>query len=221
MLLLPWLVGVLVAGFVWLHLPLLVAWLTGYLASYYALLAVKTRRLARVRTQLWVYLTPTVLAAGLVLALRPQVLWYAPAYALLLAVNAGYAARRDDRALLNNLASVLQSCLMVLVCATVAGAPLRDVAVAFAIVTAYLAGTVLHVKALIRERRNARYRWASIGYHVVALAGVLWLGVWVAVVFAALAVRAFVLSGRQLRPAVIGIVEIVASAAVLAVAVWH
>ncbi len=221
MLLLPWLVGVLVAGFVWLHLPLLVAWLTGYLASYYALLAVKTHRLARVRTQLWVYLTPTVLAGGLVIALRPQVLWYAPAYALLLAVNAGYAARRDDRALLNNLASVVQSCLMVFVCATVAGAPLRDVAVAFAIVTAYLAGTVLHVKALIRERRNARYRWASIGYHIVALAGAIWLGVWVAVVFAALAVRAFVLSGRQLRPAVIGIVEIVASAAVLAVAVWH
>lgn len=221
MLLLPWLAGVLVVGFVWVHVPLLVAWLTGYLASYYALLAVKTRRPARARVQLWVYLTPTVLAGGLVLALRPEVLWYAPAYALLLAVNAGYAAQRDDRALLNNFVSVLQSCLMVLVCATVAGAPLRDVVVAFAVVTAYLVGTVLHVKALIRERRNVRFRWASIGYHVVVLVGAFWVGVWVAAVFAALALRAFILSGRQLRPAVIGIVEIVASAAVLAVAVWH
>jgi len=158
MLLLPWLAGTLLAGFRWVHVPLLIAWLTGYLASYYGLLAVKTRRPARVRAQLVVYGLPTVLIGAVLLVLMPRLLWYAPAYAVLLAVNVRYAARRDDRALVNDLASVLQSCLMVFVCATVAGVPLSDVAVAFAAITAYFVGSVLHVKALIRERGNPRYR---------------------------------------------------------------
>jgi hypothetical protein len=34
-----------------LHLPLLAAWMAGYLGSYYALQAVKTRRLRRFRVQ--------------------------------------------------------------------------------------------------------------------------------------------------------------------------
>ncbi len=220
MLLLPWLAGTLLAGFRWVHVPLLIAWLTGYLASYYGLLAVKTRRPARVRAQLWVYGVPTVLIGAVLLVLMPRLLWYAPAYAALLAVNVRYAARRDDRALVNDLASVLQSCLMVFVCATVAGVPLSDVAVAFAAITAYFVGSVLHVKALIRERGNPRYRYASIAYHLVALAAASLLGIGLAAVFALLAARAWLLAGRRLRPGVIGIVEIVASLALLAALLW-
>ncbi len=215
MLLLPWLVGTVISGFRWLHVPLLLAWLTGYLSSYYALLAVKTRRPGRVRAQLWVYGVPTVVLGALVVALRPAVLWYAPAYAVLLAVNVAYAARRDDRALFNDFALVLQSCLMVFICATVAGAPLGDVAVAFGAVTVYFVGTVLHVKALIRERDNPRYRWASIAYHLLAFIASLWFVVALAVVFGLLALRAIALAGRRLRPGVLGLVEIVASLALL------
>ena len=216
MLLLPWLAGTLVAGFRWLHLPLLLAWLSGYLASYYALLAVKTRRPRRFKDQLWFYAPPTLALGAVVLALRPAVLWYAPAYALLLAVNVAYAARRNDRALLNGLASVIQSCLMVFVCATVAEVPPAEVAGPFAAVTAYFVGTVLHVKAMIRERDNASYRWASVGYHLLALVGAIWLGWAVAAVFALLAVRAWALPGRELTPGRIGVVEIVASLGLLA-----
>ncbi len=215
MLLLPWLVGTIVAGFRWLHVPLLLAWLTGYLTSYYGLLAVKTRRPGKVRAQLWVYGVPTVVLAVLVIALRPAVLWYAPAYGVLLAVNVAYAARRDDRALLNDLALVAQSCLMVFVCATVAGAPLRELVVPFAAVTAYFVGVVVHVKGLIRERDNPRYRWASVSFHLVAFIASLWFGVALAVVFGLLALRAIALAGRQLRPGVLGIVEIAASLALL------
>jgi hypothetical protein len=215
MLLLPWLTGTIIAGFWWLDLPLLLAWLTGYLTSYYGLLAVKTRRAGRVRAQLWVYGTPTVALGALVVALRPPLLWYAPAYALLLAVNVAYAARRDDRALVNDLASVVQSCLMVLVCATVAGAPLGQVGVAFAALIAYFVGVVLHVKALIRERGNPRYRWASIAFHLVAFVASISFGPALAVVFGMLALRAWVMAGRVLRPGVLGIVEIIASLALL------
>jgi hypothetical protein len=215
MLLVPWLAGVLTAGFRWVHLPLLGAWLAGYLASYYVFQAVKTRRLNRFRAQLVAYAVPTVLLGGLVLGLRPSVLWYAPAYALLLAVNAGYAFRHRERALANDLASVAQSCLMVFVCATVAGAPLDRVLPAFLAVTAYFVGTVLYVKTMIRERGHVGYYRASVAYHLVILAVAAWFRAPVAILFAALLARAIVFPRRRLTPKQVGLVEIVASVLLL------
>ena len=215
MLLVPWLAGVLTAGFRWVHLPLLGAWLTGYLASYYAFQALKTRRLGRFRAQLMVYAIPTVVLGGLVLGLRPPVLWYAPAYALLLAVNAVYALRHRERALVNDLASVAQSCLMVLVCATVAGVSSDRVLPAFLAVTAYFVGTVLYVKTMIRERGHAGYYRASVAYHLAILAVAAWFRAPVAILFAGLLVRAIVFPRRRMTPKQVGIIEIVASALLL------
>ncbi|MBX6748072.1 MAG: YwiC-like family protein [Micromonosporaceae bacterium] len=215
MLLVPWLAGVLTAGFRWPHVPLLGAWLAGYLASYYVFQAVKTRRPGRFRAQLVTYAIPTVLLGGLVVALRPPVLWYAPAYAGLLAVNAAYALRRRERALANDLASVAQSCLMVLVCATVAGAPLDRVLPAFLAATAYFVGTVLYVKTMIRERGHAGYYRASVGYHLAILALAAWFRAPVAILFAGLLARAAIFPRRRLTPKQVGIIEIVASVLLL------
>jgi hypothetical protein len=215
MLLLPWLAGVLTTGFRWPHLPLLVAWLTGYLLSYYLLLAVKTRRPGRIRPHMLVYGIPTLLLGGLVLAVRPGLLWYAPAYALLLAVNAGYAANRNERALLNDLASVVQSCLMVFVCATVADVPPAAVVAVFAVLLAYFTGTILYVKTMIRERASAGYRRASVVFHLLAAAAMLWLDPVIGVVFVLLLARAWALPGRRLTPVRVGVLEIVASLLVL------
>lgn len=166
---------------------------------------------------------------GVVLAARPQVLILAPAYLVLLAGNAGYAWRRDERALLNDLASVLQSCLMIFVTALVADVPIRSVAPVFLAVLLYFTGTVPHVKAMIRERGNPAYRRASVAYHVVSLAVAAWLvaatrlGVPVVAVFVLLFVRAVVLPRllpkHRISPKQVGIVEIVASGLLLAAVV--
>jgi hypothetical protein len=216
MLLLPYLAAVLTVGFRWPHLPLLAAWLAGYLLSYYALQAVKTRRPRRVRAQLLLYGAVTAPLAMLVVAARPQVLAYAPAYALLLAVNAGYAWRRRDRALLNDLASVLQSCMIVLVVAAVAATPARQVAHVFAAMLLYFAGTVLYVKTMIRERGSAAYHRASVGYHLMALALAAWLSPALAAVFALLLARAWALPRRPLTPKQVGVIETVACLLLLA-----
>jgi hypothetical protein len=212
MLLLPWLTGVLTAGFRWLHLPLLGAWLSGYLFSYYLLQAVKTRRPHRVRGQLLAYATPTVLLGGLLVALRPQLLWYAPAFAILFAVNLGYATRRNERALLNDLTSVAQSCLMIFVSATLAAAPPAQVVPAFLAVTAYFTGTVLYVKTMIRERGRASYYRASVAYHLAILALAAWWHQPVAILFAILLARAVLLPRLPMTPKQVGILEIAASA---------
>ncbi|HLU45226.1 MAG TPA: YwiC-like family protein [Natronosporangium sp.] len=212
MLVVPYLVGGLLAGWSWVSAPLLVAWIAGYLLSYYAFQAVKTRRPGRWRAQLTLYGAITVPLVTLVVAARPAVLWYAPAYALLLLVNAGYAARRQERALLNDLASVLLSCLMVGVAATVAGmdplAPTWPIVGAFLACTGYFAGTAFYVKTMIRERGERRWRWWSVGYHAGALAGAVWLGPTLAVLFTWFLIRAWWLPRKALVPKQVGMIEI-------------
>jgi hypothetical protein len=211
MLLVPYVCGVAIAGFAWPDVPLFGAWLAGYLFSYYALQWVKVRRWARLREQLLLYGGVVVVLGGVVVVARPAVLLYAPLYALLLAANAGFARQRRDRALVNDLVSVVGSCLMVFVAATVAGAPLRDLAVAFVACLLYFAGTVLHVKTMIRERGSVRYHRASVAYHAVALGAAVLLGPALALVFALLLARAIVFPWLTLTPKRVGITEIVAS----------
>jgi len=154
----------------------------------------------------------------LVVAARPAVLWYAPAYALLLAANAWYAYRRKERALLNDAASVVQSCLIVPVVGVIAGAGGGRVAVAFTLCLAYFLGTAFYVKTMIRERGSVAYRRWSVGYHLVALAAVGVLAVvdgwsvtgwapWSVALFAWLAVRAAMLPGFPLTPKRVGLLE--------------
>ncbi|HEX6338599.1 MAG TPA: YwiC-like family protein [Jiangellaceae bacterium] len=227
MLTVPYFAGLLVAGWSWVAAPLGIAWLAGYLLSYYVFLAIKTGRPGRWRAQLVVYSALAVPLVSVVVWARPSVLWYATAFAALSAVNAWYARRRRERALLNDLASVVQSCLMVLVVTTVAQAPLADSAGAFAVCLAYFAGTTFYVKTMIRERSNVTYRRWSIGYHAAALAVVAvattamagWLGlVWVAV-FGWFLVRAWLLPGRGLPPKQVGFIEI-GNCVLLLAAIW-
>ncbi|HEX6873245.1 MAG TPA: YwiC-like family protein, partial [Micromonosporaceae bacterium] len=106
MLLVPFLAGLIVAGPAWVDIPLFVAWLAGYLWSYYIFQAIKIGRLGRYRDQLAWYGAVTVPPLLVVVWARPVVLWFAPVYAVLLAVNAWYAWRRRERALVNDAASV-------------------------------------------------------------------------------------------------------------------
>lgn len=208
MLLLPYAVGVMLVGPRWPDVPLLGAWLAGYLLSYYAFQAVKSRRPRRFADQLLVYGLVTASLAATVLIARPAVLGYAPIYAVLLAVNAGHAWRRRERALLNDLASVAQSCLLVFVLATISRVPLAEVVPAFLALVLYLVGTVLYVKTMIRERGDAGYRRLSVGFHAVALLAAAWLDVLLVPVFVLLLARAVVLPGRRLRPVHVGLIEL-------------
>jgi len=216
MLLVPFLVALIAAGADWLQVPLLVAWLGGYLLSYYAFLALKTRRPARVLPQLRLYAAITVPTALVVVVLRPQVLWFAPAYAGLLAVNARYAWHHRDRALTNDLAAVVQGTLMVPVAATVAGVSPVEVLAPFVIVLLYFIGTVLFVKTMIRERGDEAFLRASIAFHAVA-AVVAGLILWpLAILFAWFGVRAAWLPRYSMTPKTVGLVEIGNCVALLA-----
>lgn len=208
MLVVPYVAGLLVAGWSWVAVPLVAAWLAGYLLSYYLFQAIKTGRPSRWRDQIMLYGVVILPLVAVVVWARPAVLWYAPVYAALWLVNAWYARRRRERALLNDLASVVQSCLMVFVVATVAGTSPAAVAGVFAACAAYFVGTALFVKTMIRERGSVTYRRWSIGYHAAALVLAVLLGPAIAVLFTWLLVRAWAFPGRRLAPMHVGLIEI-------------
>ena len=207
MLLVPYLAGLLAAGYRWPDVPLLGAWLSGYLLSYFALLSIKSRRPARYRVQLLGYAAVAAPLAAVVVLVRPRVLLFAPGFAVLLAVNAWYAARRRERALGNGVASVLQSCLLILVVATIAGHLTGAAVGAFVLCLAYFTGTVFYVKTMIRERDNVAYRWWSVGYHLLALPVAALVSPWAGGLFLWLLVRAWLLPGRGLAPVRVGLLE--------------
>lgn len=218
MLVLPFAAGVVCNRPVWLHLPLLVAWLAGYLLSYFALLAVKTCRPGRVAPQLRLYGAITVAAGLPVTVMRPSVLMFAPAFTVLFAVNVAAAHRRDDRALAGGLASVVQSCLMVPVAVLVSGGDITDGVAPGLVLLGYFAGAVLYVKTMIRNRGDVRYLRASVALHAATAAAMVLLAWPVAALFGWLLVRAAWFPRLHLTPKQVGLVE-VANSALLLVAV--
>ncbi len=217
MLALPYLAGLITAGYRWPDVPLLAAWLCGYLLSFFVFQAVKSRRPGRYRRQILLYGAIAAPLTVLVVAVRPAVLWYAPAYTVLFAVNAWFAWRRRERALLNDAASVAASCLMVLVVGTVAATAPSAVLPAATLCLGYLLGTVFYVKTMIRERGNPVFRRWAIAYHVLALGVAAWLSPWAGLLFAWLLARAALLPGRNWQPKRVGLIELANSVLLLLV----
>lgn len=215
MLLVPYVVGVAMASPAWVHVPLLVAWLGGYLGSYYAMLALKTRRVRRVRRQLLLYGAVTAPAAVVALVVRPDLAVFAPAFAGLLAVNAWFAWQRRDRAVVNDLVSVVQGALMVPVAAMAVGATPGSVAEAFTLVLLYFTGTVLFVKTMIRNRGDRAYLRASVAFHALAAVVATVISWPFLVLFGWLLTRAVLLPRYPLSPKQIGMAEIANSVALL------
>jgi hypothetical protein len=218
MLAVPYLTGLVAVGFRWPDLPLLIGWLAGYLLSYYVLLGFKSRRPARYREPITLYAAVTVPMVLLTVLAAPGVLAWAPLYAGLFAVNAWHAYRRRERAFLNDLAAVVQSCSIVFVTATVAGRPAADALGVFLLCLGYFTGTVFYVKTMIRERGNVRFRRWSVAYHLVACAVAWWASPVAGLFFTVLLARAAVLPHRSLTPRQVGSGELALCVLVVPVA---
>lgn len=229
MITLPALAGVILAGPAPQHLPLLLFWFSGYFLFHAASLWLKSRRKPRYWPPVRVYLILTAALGVATLAARPALAVWAVPFAPLVAVAAWAASTRRERSLANDTATVLAASLMTAVTFSAAAATTDPrwvwVWTVTALQFAYFFGTVLHVKALIRERRNPRWARTSLAYHVtttallaaLAATGALsaaWFGGWaVVVVWVGLSVRAWWMPRRQVRrgpyrPMQIGLTEV-------------
>lgn len=191
MLVIPFLLGMFAAKAGWLHALLFVGWLLVYLFTFPFLQGIRTGKWKVYGKPLLFYgcmLAPV--GAGLLL-LHPELLKMVPWFIPLFIVNVYYAKRNRERALVNDLAAILQFSLMVFVAYEVGGGTdLRLAAELFALNAIYFIGTIFYVKTIIRERNNKRYYWYSVSYHVAACAiGAIWFPPLLLLALAVLLVR--------------------------------
>ena len=230
---LPVATGAVVSPWSPVLVPMLIAWVAAYPASYFVLAVVRDRagrhpdpaRFVRPLAAWW----SIALVAGIVtLVARPWLVWIALAYAASFVINIGFARRRDERAIVNDLVFIAQCTAMVPVTWMVAtGAttlmppPLADAPehlwVLTLAVALLLTGSTLHVKSLIRERSDPRYTRASVAVALASLAASVGLAAWwwlpagwlLVLPFAFFAFRAVRLHDPSMRPAALGMVELV------------
>jgi hypothetical protein len=239
---LPLVLGAVVAPLTPLLLVLAVAWVAAYPLSYAAFGLVRARRPQRFRRPFAVWLAVVLPVAVVLVVARPWLVWVGFGYLPLFAVNLRYAQRNDERALANDLVFVVECALIVPVTWAVGAGDgswtppsLADVPTEVWVMTIVcamvLAGSTLHVKSLIRERRDARYARASRTFAVACVPASFALaawwgwpaGAWLIPPFVALGVRAFVVGRKPLRPGVLGVIELacfVLVAACAAFASW-
>jgi hypothetical protein len=229
MLAVPFLLGVAASQPSPWQLVLAAAAVAGYLASATAQAWLRARRRASFVPSLTVYAVAFGVLGLALLAVFPALLLVVvvvvPAGAATLA-GARPGTRRD---LANSLAQVAIAIVLVPAAACVSGdAEAARVLQATLVAGAYLVGTVLVVRSVIRERGSSRFAAASAAYHLglVVLAAA-FLAEPYALVAAVLAVRAIGLpivqrrragTAHPLRPVHVGIVEIVVSTILVAVA---
>ncbi len=214
-------------------IPLAVLWLVGYLL-FNAVLAWRKTAPARrqpLRAPLICY-SLVCLVAGVAILMTgglPLALWIV-LFAPLVVAALVLAAHKRERSVLSGLTTVGAACLVFFV-VRCGGWPLlapgTDVWIG-ALLYGYFGGTVFHVKALIRGRRDAGSARAGLIWHGAWLVVALLLGSaglaswWWTPFFALLMVRTAAMkhatnTGHVLRPALIGFTEVALSVVALVI----
>jgi hypothetical protein len=228
MLLLPLLLGIAASRPDTWQLVLAGAALTAYLGSATVQAWSRARRSPTYRAPIIVYGGAfAILSLPLVVTFPPLLL------SLVVVVPAGIVVLRGARPgtrrdLANSLAQVAQALVLVPAAAVASGAFAVDPVVGYLLVAAaYLVGSVLVVRSVLRERANPGFAGLSAGFHVALVpAALALLPPAYAVVAALMAARSLALPivGRRwaggshpLRPIHVGLVEMATSACVVIV----
>jgi hypothetical protein len=228
MLLVPLLLGVAASHPSSWQLVLGCAAVAGYLFSATLQAWARARRPPEYRSPILVYgAVFGVLGIMLVAAFPPLLLSLVVVVPTAIVVFQGArpGTRRD---LANSFAQVAQALVLVPAAAYVSGEVDLERIVAYtAVAGAYLVGTVLVVRSVLRERGNEAFAALSVGFHVVVTLLAIWLlPPGYALLAAALTARAIALpvvqrrraaGAHPLRPIQVGMVEIAASVAVVVV----
>ena len=229
----PVLVGMAVAGWGavgWLYL---LALLAAYPVGYYGGRALT----ARIRRGSWTRLArrelsravPWAVLLGLLglplVVLRPWLLLVGAGLAALWLLGLWVADRFGERSMANDLVLVAQA--LVAVPSTVAlvagpGAVSGGLAAATwtatALVAGYLVGSVIHVKSLLREADDLRWRRLDIGWHVLLVVLAALADPWWLVGFGPALIRS-VVARPGARPGLIGGIEAIVAVLVVVAAV--
>lgn len=203
-----------------------VTWVLAYPASYFLGRALNFRIRRRTwsrkaKTELhqaFPWLVFAMIGAVALLLLQPVIVLGAAPVALIWLISLWLTYHGRERGILNDLLLVaLASLAPILMWVASSGdweIPTSQWIVV-AVSALFFTGSVLHVKSLIRESENKRWRIASIVYSLLCIPASAVISPWLIPAFAAAAIRAIVVS-RNARPGTIGGVEAIISVVMIA-----
>lgn len=168
MALLPFFYGMLLGQPIWAHLFLLLAWFSLYLMTYPFLNLFKPQikdKREYVRWS-WIYALASAVFSVPVLFYHWQVALFGFAMLPLVGVAIYYTRTKNERALCNDLAGIAIFALAGMGAYYFSTARFDSNIWQVALYPSlFFIGTTLYVKSMMRERKNPRYYWASIGWH--------------------------------------------------------
>ena len=203
--------------FVWMVVLMLVAWAMAFQMFSAVCLWVKTpaKRRGRIVPAILTYSVLAAIPGITLLAMRPQLLWWAIAFAPLASSALFLVWKGRERSLGARAASILAGGIMgpvAFALATADGSPVAVTPHAWAactVFTLHYVGTVPLVRSMIRGRKDPRWAMGATLFHACCTLGVTaawWFGalsIWPALVWVCLTARAWVmptLSRTRKRP---------------------
>lgn len=221
MLIVPFIFGIIGSQAEGVHILLFVCWLLIYLLMFAVLQWIRTKKTKFYRKPVIVYGVMLIPFALWLVILRPEILMLALLFIPLFGVNAYYAKQKRERALLNDVAAIIQFSIMVFISFVIGGGNDYHIATElFMISILYFVGTAFYVKTIIREKNNKRFYYYSVGYHLTLVILSIWLLPWIiAVASVFLLLRSCWFPRRGITVKQSGIMEIVFSVITL-MSVW-
>ena len=223
-LIVPLILGACLGAATWLGLVFAITWVTAYPVSYFGGrgLLMRIRRgtfTAKTRTEFrhalpWAIVT-VVGAVTLVLA-RPWIVVPGAGVAAIWSISLWLTWIGRERGITNDLLLTVLASIAAPFMWAVAndepriGAIPQTMWLAALLCLLFFAGSVLHIKSLIREADDRRWHWASVGFHAMALVIAVAISWWLAIPFVAALART-ILIRPGLRPGQLGAVETVVS----------
>jgi hypothetical protein len=214
MLLIPFLLGVYAGGFSWLHIPLFFGWLLLYLATYPMLMAMKNKRKEYYLKWSFAYFLPAIVLLIIPLIYDFALIYFGFAMIPFFLINLYYAKKKNDRAFLNDIAAIAAFCIGGLASFYIGQGKLNITALEiYSFCFLFFIGSAFYVKTMIREKKNSMYKWASWGYHLLLIAGLVISDYPLLIIaFVPSVIRALYLYGKPLSVMKVGVLEIVNSA---------
>jgi hypothetical protein len=209
MLIIPYFLGAYYGGFSWLHIPLFLGWLLLYLATYPFFMVVKKRSQYYLKWFLF-YLVPALVLVLIPFLYNFRLIYFGFSMLPFFFINIYYAKKKNERALLNDLAAIAEFCIGGLASFYIGEGELNLKAVEiFSFCFLFFTGSSFYVKTMIREKKNVAYKWASWGYHALLITGVAVIGYpMLAIAYLPSLIRAIYLYGKSISVMKVGVLEI-------------
>ncbi|MEI6621633.1 MAG: YwiC-like family protein [Actinomycetes bacterium] len=203
-----------------------IAWICAFPISYFLIAILRYPRPGRFVRPLAIWSAVGVPLLVLVVIAQPWLLWFGVGYVVAFGINLAFARHHLERSLVNDFVFVIECTAIVPITwgTGVSGQTWMppDFGSAPAVMwistvscAIFLVASTLHVKSLMRERNDRRFRRASQIWSCAAVLIGIWfgyllgmpLGLTIVIAYVFMAVRSFWVGRRPLEPGKIGLIE--------------